>query len=102
MHKRDLIAQVARESGLSQNTVRRIYDMTAQLIIRELSQGGKVVVAGFGTFAMRRRRQRRGFNPRTGAAMNIPAIETPGFLPSDTLRRLIDENRNQVKNDNEV
>ncbi len=86
MHKTDFIARIAQESGLNQRVVRQVIDTALAVITRELQVGGKVVLTGFGTFAMRTRQERRGVNPRTGEEMIIPAMQTPSFQPSANLR----------------
>ena len=44
-------------------------------------------VPGFGTFTVRRRKARPGYNPRTKTAMTIPAARTVGFRPAPQLRK---------------
>lgn len=92
MHKGDFIDRIAQESGISRRVVRQVIETGLAVITRELRAGGKVVLTGFGTFALRMRQERRGVNPRTGEEMVIPAMRTPGFLPSSSLRTAVCSN----------
>jgi DNA-binding protein HU-beta len=48
-----------------------------------------VKLVGFGTFDVARRRARSVLNPRTGAAIRIPARRMPRFTPGKDLRKLV-------------
>ena len=54
-----------------------------------LSQGEAVSVRGLGRFMTRVRRARSGFNPRTGAPVEVPAKVTVLFRPSRELRAAV-------------
>jgi DNA-binding protein HU-beta len=41
----------------------------------------------FGTFSVRQRKERNGFNPRTNKKMKIPAARTVGFRPAPELKK---------------
>ena len=51
-----------------------------------LNQGEEVRLHGFGTFAVLERPERAGRNPKTGAAMTIPAGRTLKFRAASKLR----------------
>ena len=86
MQKATLITRVAQETGTSKRVVRQVVDKMLDIIANELQAGEKVVLTRFGTFQMRTRRSRRGVNPQTGKEMVIPAMQTPGFSASNSLR----------------
>ena len=56
----------------------------------------KMTYPGFGTFAKRKRGERPGRNPQTGAPIVIPAQTTVTFVPGQELKSLL--NRNGHKN----
>jgi len=95
MQKATLIARVAQETGTSKRTTREIIDKMLDLIANELEAGEKVVLTRFGTFQMRTRRSRRGVNPQTGKEMVIPAMQTPGFSASNSLRERLSQDASQ-------
>jgi DNA-binding protein HU-beta len=47
-----------------------------------LKKDGRFAYPGFGTFAVKNRAARMGKNPKTGAAIKIPASKTVGFKPA--------------------
>ena len=75
----DLIEQLARHAGLTSEGARQAVDAlfgTARepgLIATALRAGGRVQLAGFGTFEARQRRERAGRHPQTRERITIPA-----------------------------
>ena len=86
MHKNEFIKQLAKETTLPQKEVNQVIKGAVELIARRLKEGDKVVITGFGTFEVRRRRARRGVNPKTKERITIPETQTPGFTASNTLK----------------
>ncbi len=87
MTKAELIEAVARATHLPRKTVDQALDLAFEQIARSIRREKRFVVPGFGTFSVRRRRARPGFNPRTRAAMTIPAFRTVGFRPAPQLKK---------------
>ncbi len=81
--KSDLAEAVYRvHGGLSRQESRRIVDVILDRIRHALAHGDSVLISGFGTFRVQRRRPRIGRNPRTGCAVPIAASRRPVFRPS--------------------
>jgi len=55
-----------------------------------LSNGGRIEIRGFGSFALNYRPARNGRNPKTGAQVKVPAKYTPHFKPGLELRIRVD------------
>lgn len=89
MTKNELIEKVARKSSLTKRASNDAVNATFNLIRDALVRGDKVVISGFGTFLMRSRAARRGRNPQTGQAIQIPQKKTPGFVAGKTLKRQV-------------
>jgi DNA-binding protein HU-beta len=96
MHKNEFIKQLAKETSMSKREVSLVLASTLDLITRQLREGDKVVLTGFGTFEVRTRRGRRGVNPKTKEHISIPATQTPGFTASNTLKLAILQPTNHV------
>ena len=79
MNKQDLVLQLANKEQLTQKKADEIISTTLESIMKTLSKGEKVTLVGFGTFEPRKRRERRGRNPKTGAEIQIPASIAPKF-----------------------
>jgi integration host factor subunit beta len=56
-----------------------------------LSRGDRVEIRGFGSFALNYRPPRNGRNPKTGAAVNVPAKYVPHFKTGKELRERVDQ-----------
>lgn len=80
-HKQTLLA--ARDVELSVNLM--LEHMTACL-----AAGGRIEIRGFGAFSLRCRPARAARNPRTGAAIALPARYVPHFKPGKALRERVD------------
>jgi len=97
MNKAEMVERVARKTGVSVRDARIFVDAifdpnpAVGLIAKELLDGGKVAISGFGTFEARARKARVGRNPHTGEALEIPATRAPAFKAGkplkETLRR---------------
>jgi DNA-binding protein HU-beta len=87
MTKDELIESVARTTRLPKKTVLTAVDLTFDHIARAIRKDKRFWVPGFGTFSVRRRRARAGYNPRTKSAMTIPAARTVGFRPAPELKK---------------
>ena len=87
MTKAELIEAVARATGQPKRLVTRTLKVAFDQIARSIRRDKRFWMPGFGTFSVRRRRARAGYNPRTGSAMTIPKASTVGFRPARELRK---------------
>jgi DNA-binding protein HU-beta len=87
MTKAELIEAVANEIGLPKKTVGDVIDEAFDQIARSIKKEKRFWVPGFGTFSVRRRKAREGFNPRTKSPMTIPAARSIGFRAAPELKK---------------
>jgi DNA-binding protein HU-beta len=87
MTKAELIEAVANESGETKKTVAGIIDQAFDQIARSIKKEKRFWVPGFGTFSVRRRKARQGFNPRSKSRMTIPAARSVGFRAAPELKK---------------
>ncbi len=73
MTKTDLVNYVAEEAGLTKVDAARALDAVMKGIENGLKKSGKVTLTGFFTFTAEKKAAKVGRNPRTGAAVQIPA-----------------------------
>ena len=98
MNKTQMAMQLAKRTGLSQGKAAEVLDalFSAQpgkgIIAGALAgkETQKVTIPGFGTFSARKRGQRQGRNPATGARINIPAKKYVHFKPGKTLKERVE------------
>lgn len=86
MTKTELVAKVAEKAGLSKKDAEKALNATLDTIKCALKKGDKVQFVGFGTFETRKRGARTGINPRTKAAIKIPASKAPAFKAGKALK----------------
>jgi DNA-binding protein HU-beta len=86
MNKAEIVARIAKDSGLTKTDAGKCVDALVDNITKTLKKGEKVTLVGFGTFAVGRRRARTGRNPQTGAAIKIAARRVPRFSAGKELK----------------
>jgi integration host factor subunit beta len=97
MTKADLVDQVTSLGDLTRRDGEIIVDTLFDSIISALKANDKVEVRGFGSFRTRQRNSRTGRNPKTGAAVAVPAKRVPFFKPSKELRDLVNPGETHAK-----
>ncbi|MBK9162741.1 MAG: HU family DNA-binding protein [Acidobacteria bacterium] len=89
MTKADLVERVAVEAELTKKDAEQLVEIVLDSIIHSLNEGEKIELRGFGSFRIRERNSRKGRNPKTGAAVDIPAKRVAYFKPGKELKELI-------------
>ena len=96
MTKADLVEAVARATELTKGDAELLVEIALEGIIEALNRGEKVELRGFGSFRVRERGARRGRNPKTGAAVGIPAKRVHYFKAGKELRKTINEDSKEA------
>ena len=86
MNKSELIAKIAEKSGLNQKDAGKALDGLTQAVSDALANGENVTMVGFGTFKVTERKAKKGRNPATGEAIQIPAKKAPIFKAGKALK----------------
>jgi DNA-binding protein HU-beta len=89
MTKNQLIEKVAKKSHLTKRAAADAVNAVFELIQDNFGRGEKTIITGFGTFLVRSRAARRGRNPQTGEAIQIPSKKLPSFVAGKTIKRKI-------------
>ncbi len=93
MNKSELVAKLAKKTGLTQakaaEAVDAIFNPSKGLLVAELTAEKKVTLPGFGSFFLRKRAARQGRNPATGKQITIPARKYPAFKVGKTLKEKV-------------
>ncbi len=79
MNKADLINAIAAEAGVSKAEAKKALDAVVANISKALAAGEDVTLVGFGKFSVAERAARQGINPKTKAAIAIPAKKVAKF-----------------------
>lgn len=89
MNKGDLIEAVFNKIGGTKKGSEEAVDTVFDTITRALAKGDEVAVSGFGTFLAKKRQARTARNPRTGATVNVPAMQVPKFRAGKGLKEAV-------------
>ena len=79
MTKAELIEKMAKDADVSKAAAGKALDSLIEGIVKSVKKGNKVALVGFGTFALSKRKARKGRNPRTGETISIKAAKVPKF-----------------------
>ena len=93
MNKADLIEKVSKAAGINKTQADAAINSLLSGIQGDLKKGGRVMLVGFGTFAVRNRKARTGRNPQTGASLKIPAKKVPKFSPGSELKAAVNRKK---------
>lgn len=92
MIRSELLQALSKENpDLRAEEVEQVLDTFFDEIGKRLAEGGRVELRGFGAFSTRDRGARKGRNPRTGEAVDVPEKKVPYFKPGKEMRRVVNE-----------
>lgn len=89
MNKAQLVEQMAKITKLPKSTCKDCLESIITAVSGALKQNKQVVLTGFGTFAVMKRKSRIGVNPATKKKMTIPAKKVPKFKAGKALKELV-------------
>lgn len=82
--KQELVDSVAEKAGITKENAKMAIKSVQDSLLDLLEQSGRIQLAKFGIFAMKKTAARMGRNPATGQPINIPAGYRIGFKVSKT------------------
>ena len=86
MTKAELIAGIAKDTGLTKADAERALNSFLALSKATIKKEGRLPLAGFGTFVVVSRKARTGRNPQTGKPIQIKASKVVRFRPGKELK----------------
>ena len=88
----DLSNSVYKHIGLSLQECNTLVDTVVDEICVALEQGDDVKLSSFGTFSLRKKKQRMGRNPKTGKEVPISSRVVLSFNASNLLKANVNKN----------
>jgi len=79
MKKAELLAEVAKRTGLSKSDVDAVIKETIETITEAVAKGDKVSFIGFGSFELTQRAGRKAKIPGTDKIVDVPASKSVKF-----------------------
>lgn len=89
MNRKELVAEIASRSQLTQKDVDKVLTSFCDIVGNTLAKQDKIQLVGFGSFEVRERSARIGKNPRTGESVEIEAGKTPAFKAGKLLKEKV-------------
>ena len=88
---------VFKNVGLSRNESANLVDSVFSEILVSLTNGDDVKISSFGTFIVRKKKERIGRNPKTGEEVPITARSVVTFRASNVLKSKVNT-KNKLNN----
>ena len=92
MTKQEIVKQIARETGVEAATVLAVVEGFMEEVRAAQIRKENVFLRGFGTFLIKRRKEKKGRDIMKNTTIVIPAHDIPAFKPSKSFVA-------QIKND---
>lgn len=92
MTKANLVARVAKETGLDREEVSKVVETIMDSIKEALREGDRIELRGFGTFLVKEKAPKLARNISKQESILIPARRVPAFKPSRKFIALFEEN----------
>ena len=92
MLKKELIDQVSMDLSLPKQDVNAALEIMLTTMSAALIEKRRIELRGFGSFSIRKRKERSAKNPKTGAIMDIPERKTVHFTMSRSLKEPLIKN----------
>lgn len=89
MNKQAIIDRVHEIIGGTKAQAEQAVDGVIDSIVGTLKKGGEVSMAGLGIFSVKRRAARTARNPRTGATVQVAAMNVPKFRAAKAFKEAV-------------
>ncbi len=89
MTKKEIVMRISDQTDIKQIDVKKIVQMTLDIIVDSLGRGETVELRNFGIFKVKSRKGRIGRNPKTGESVKIPEKKIVTFKPGLVMREKV-------------
>ena len=89
MNKTQLVDQIASETAMGKVEVEKVIKSFINTVQQSVKKGEKVSLPGFGGWSQTQRKARTARNPRTGAAVRVPAGKGVKFTVGATFKDIV-------------
>jgi len=89
MNKRQLVAAVAADTGISEKQVGTVVTTFLDRITSAVAGADEVNLKGFGKFSMKERKARQGRNPATGEPLEIGPVKLAKFRAGRAFKKQV-------------
>jgi len=89
MTKQDLVNQISEKTGIDKFDVSATMEAAFSLIKANMSNGENLYVRGFGSFIVKKQKEKKARNISKGTEHIVPARYKPAFKPSPEFISLV-------------
>jgi nucleoid DNA-binding protein len=89
INRETLVGAIVEKADMTKKDVEAVLECFMDEVTKQLQQGNKVTLTGFGTFKVSDRAAREGINPQTKAKIQIPAMTVPKFTAGKALKEAV-------------
>ncbi|HMC41338.1 MAG TPA: HU family DNA-binding protein [Acidimicrobiales bacterium] len=89
VNKTQLVDQIASETAMGKPEVEKVIKAFISTVQQSVKKGEKVSLPGFGGWSQTQRKARTARNPRTGAAVKVPAGKGVKFTVGATFKDIV-------------
>ncbi len=94
--KKEIINSIYMQIGFSKKVSETILEDVFSLILQNIKTNNKVKIAKFGTFTLRKKKQRIGRNPKTKEEKQISKRHVVLFKPSKEFKEFLNKTENNA------
>lgn len=91
MTKADIVADIAKSTGLEKAQVQLVVESFMENIKETMTEGNNVYLRGFGSFIIKRRAEKVARNISKNTTLTIPEHNIPAFKPSKSFANIVKE-----------
>ncbi len=91
MTKKEIASKIAKQFAITQLLALEAVQMVFDSIIETLLNEGRIELRNFGVFEVKRRRARKGRNPRTGESVDVPEKKVVAFKPGREMEQRVNK-----------
>lgn len=89
MNKASLVEVIQGVTNGTKSGAEEIMEAVLDAIMKSLKKGEEVSIAGLGAFSVKTRKARTARNPKTGAAVQVPATRVVKFRVAKALKDIV-------------
>lgn len=96
MNRTELIDYISEKAELTKVSATRAFDALLEGIVESLQKGDPVVIVNFGSFTVKDRAARQGYNPGTGKVIEMKATKVVGFKAGKALKDAVKRDAEEI------
>ena len=93
MTKADIIARIAQDTGIEKSVATTVVEAFMESVRESMIAGNEVFLRGFGSFILKRRKQKLARNISKNTTLIIPEHDIPAFKPCKEFLKAVKENK---------